>query len=319
VDERGRIGWGVLGAARIAWQRFVPGVTAADGAYLAAVGAREQARASALVAEAGSGHAYGSYRQVLDDPAVDAVYIPLPNGLHREWTLAALAAGKHVLCEKSLVTSAAEVDELAAAAGGLVLMEAFMYRFHPQFQPATWQPLLERIGEPRYAQARFAFDLDRPEDIRWQARLGGGALWDVGCYCLNVLLWQLGEVTRVRATGRTVGGVDQAGAATLEFASGALASAWWSFAAPRQQRLELLGSDGRLELDGPFMGIGSAEIRLVVGDEPRAWTPPPSDQFQREVEHFGRVVRGQEPLAYPLAESKRWIALAEEIQRQIVG
>ena len=320
MDEHGRIGWGVLGAARIARERWLPGLAAAKDAYLVAVGARNQANAEAVVAEAGAGRAYGSWRAVLEDPEVDAVYNPLPNSLHREWTLAALAAGKHVLCEKSLVTSVAEVDELAAAAAaaGRVLMEAFMYRFHPQFRPAAWQPLLEQLGELRYGHARFAFELDRPADIRWQAALGGGALWDIGCYCLNVLLWQLGEVTGVGAAGEVIDdGVDRAGAATLEFAGGALASAWWSFAAPSQQRLELLGSRGRLEVDRPFLGTG--EIRLVVGERVRAWTPPPSNQYQLEIEHVGRVIRGEEPLAYPLAETRRWIAVAEEVRRQLVG
>ncbi len=201
----GRIGWGVLGAAGVARRRFVPALQEARNGYLVVVGSRSVDRAAAVVQTVGQGRAAGSYEEVLEDPAVDAVYVPLPNSLHELWTRKALAAGKHVLCEKPLALRAAAVEELAhaSAAAGRVVMEGFMYRLHPQYEPAVWQPLVEQIGPLRSAHARMSYPFHRPGDIRENATLGGGALWDIGCYCLDILTWQLGEpLLRLRGPGQ---------------------------------------------------------------------------------------------------------------------
>ncbi len=139
MDDQGRLGWGVLGTADIARRRFLPALRQSDCGYLAVLGSRSLDRAAAVVAKHGSGRAVGSYEAVLADPAVEMVYVPLPGPLHHQWVLKALAAGKHVLCEKALVRSVAEVREIdaAARAAGRVVMEGFMYRFHPQWDPGV--------------------------------------------------------------------------------------------------------------------------------------------------------------------------------------
>ena len=208
MDSEGRIGWGVLGAAGVARRRFLPALRAATNAQLVILGSRSLEHAAAAVEAVGQGRPVSSYEAVLEDPEVEAVYLPLPNALHREWALKALDAGKHVLCEKPLVLSSSAVDELAQAAvsADRVVMEAFMYRLHPQYERSTWEPLLRDIGAIRLAQARFSFPFDRPGDIRENAELGGGALWDIGSYCLDVLTWQLGDVVEVQALGDLRGG-----------------------------------------------------------------------------------------------------------------
>jgi D-xylose 1-dehydrogenase (NADP+, D-xylono-1,5-lactone-forming) len=319
MDEQGRIGWGVLGAAGVASRRFLPALRAADGARLVAVGSRSLQRAVAAVEAAGQGRAVGAYAAVLDDPEVEAVYLPLPNALHHEWALRSLAAGKHVLCEKPLALSVAAVDELsrAAAAAGRMVMEGFMYRLHPQYEEATWRPLLAELGPLHAAHVRYSFPFNRPGDIRENAALGGGALWDIGCYCLDSLGWQLGEVLDIQALGDMRGDCQWTASVQMRFASSVLATAWWSFAGPLSQRLTLIGERGTLDLGSPFRASGPAAARLEVNGEARRVELPTDDCFRREIEHFGEVIRGETPPAVPLAESARWIRVAEEVDRQV--
>jgi D-xylose 1-dehydrogenase (NADP+, D-xylono-1,5-lactone-forming) len=309
------IGWGVLGAAGIARRRFLPALESARNGWLAALGSRSLERA----AELAPGKAVASYEAVLEDPAVDAVYVPLANGLHAPWIRRALEAGKHVLSEKPLVLRAAEVEELAAAAdaAGRVLMEGFMYRLHPQYEPAVWEPLVERIGRPRSAHVRRSFQLDQPGDYREDPALGGGAMWDIGCYCLDLLTRLLGTPLEVRATGDLRGGVDWTVATQLRFEAGVLASAWWSFDGPLSQRLSLVGELGTLDLDFPFRSDGPSGAWLDTGESPERVEFPGDDCFRREIEHFGEVVLDSAAPAVPLADSARWIAAAEEIDRQL--
>src|SRR3954463_9264004 len=185
--------WGILSTARIA-QRIIEGARLSQDAQIVAVGSRDLTRGQAYASEHGIPRVHGSYEALLADPEVDAVYIPLPNSLHVPWTIRALEAGKHVLCEKPLSRRPAEVEAAFAAAerAGRVLMEAFMWRFHPQTEA------LERLvrdgvpGRLRYVRAAFGFDLPDPANVRWLAGLEGGALMDVGCYCLSALRLALG-------------------------------------------------------------------------------------------------------------------------------
>jgi xylose dehydrogenase (NAD/NADP) len=321
VDSEGRIGWGVLGAAGVARRRFLPALGAATNARLVVLGSRSFERAAATVEAVGQGRPVPSYEAVLEDAEVDAVYLPLPNALHRQWALKALDAGKHGLCEKPLVLSSAEVDELAQAAASAdrVVMEAFMYRLHPQYEQSTWKPLLAEIGAVRLALVRFSFPFDRPGDIREDAELGGGALWDIGSYCLDVLTWQLGEVVEVQALGDVRGGTIWTAATQLRFASGSLGTAWCSFAGPLSQRLTLVGEHGTLELDSPFRAAGPAAARVEVDGEVRAIQLPTDDCFRLEIEHFGQVILGQATPAVPLEDSARWIGVAEQVANHVTG
>jgi xylose dehydrogenase (NAD/NADP) len=234
--------------------------------------------------------------------------------------LASLASGKHVLCEKPLVQTEAHVHELATAAqaAGRVVMEGFMYRFHPQYEPSTWQPLLSEIGELRAAHAWTSLRFNRVDEPPEAAALRGGALWEVGCYCLDVLTWQLGEVVEVSASCDRRDGYELATAAQLRFASGALGTAWWSFTAGWSKRLTLIGERGALELDQPFRPDGPATARLELGRDIRTIRLPTDDCFRREIEHLGDVVNHATTIAVPLSGSARWLRVAEEIQRQAI-
>ena len=227
---------------------------------------------------------HGSYERLLEDAEVDAVYVPLVNSLHREWTLKALAAGKHVLCEKPLAMNAAEAEEMAAAAqaAGRVLMEALMYRFHPRIRA-----LREEAGEVIHLAARFGFPLDAPGNYRLDPALGGGALLDVGCYGVSAARWFLGEPQQVAAVEhREPGEVDLSVSAALRFPGGATATVWGSFESPEDQELVLIGPSGVRHLPQPFT----------------AWRDP-DDPYQLMVEAFSEAVLAGRPAPLPPAES----------------
>ncbi|HSS92723.1 MAG TPA: Gfo/Idh/MocA family oxidoreductase, partial [Candidatus Dormibacteraeota bacterium] len=222
----GDIGWGILGAAWIAGRAVIPAIAASRNGRLVSIASRDADRARALASRDSFARIAQSYDAVLEDTEVDAVYIPLVNSLHREWTLRAFAAGKHVLCEKPLAMNAAEAEEMAVAAqrSRMHLMEAFMYRFHPRTRG-----FIESLRDPLYVQARFGFKLDDPANYRMHESLGGGALLDVGCYTVNAARWILGEPSTVHARSRFKGGVDMTTSALLEFPEGQTAAVWASF------------------------------------------------------------------------------------------
>ena len=201
------IRWGILSTARIA-QRILVGARLSESAQIVAVGSREYARAQAYASENGIARAHGSYEDLLADDEVDAVYIPLPNSMHVPWSVQALEAGKHVLCEKPLSRDPAQVDAAfdAAERAGRVLMEAFMWRFHPQTDELVRLVRGGAVGELRYVRAAFGFGGIHPDNVRLQTGLEGGALMDVGCYCVSALRLLCGEPTRV--SGEQIAGGD---------------------------------------------------------------------------------------------------------------
>jgi D-xylose 1-dehydrogenase (NADP+, D-xylono-1,5-lactone-forming) len=319
VNQPDQVGWGVLGAAGVARRRFLPALRAAANARLVVAASRQRERAEALVAAVGQGRAVASYDEVLEEPSVEAVYLPLPNVLHHQWARRSLEAGKHVLCEKPLALSVADVEDLSQAArsAGRLVMEGFMYRLHPQYEPAQWRPLLERIGKLRTTHVRLSFPFNRPGDIRENPTLGGGALWDIGCYCLDLLCWQLGSPGEVHAMGEMRNGCNWTTAVQLRLDSGLLASCWWSFAGPLGQRLTLVGEHGTIELDSPFRATGPAAGRLEVDGHVEVLNLPTDDCFRREIEHFGAVIRGLAKPAVTLGDSARWLAVAEAVDAQV--
>lgn len=228
-----------------------------------------------------------AYDAVIEDRDVDAVYIPLVNNLHLEWTLRALAAGKHVLCEKPLAMNAAEAEEMAGAAqrARLHLMEAFMYRFHPRARA-----FIEGVHDPLHVQASFGFALADRSNYRLRSSLGGGALLDVGCYTVNVAGWILGEPDGVFAEFRRDGSredaVDMSVTALLHFPAGATASLWASFESPEVQGLEVVERDAVKRLELPFS----------------AWRDP-DDPYQLMVESFADSVIENRQVAIPPNES----------------
>jgi len=320
LQRGGSVGWGVLGTAAITRRRFLPALGKAQGSHLAVLGSRSLDRAREAVAEAGDGRAVGSYEEVLADPTVDAVYIALPNVAHHQWILAALGAGKHVLCEKSLVQSVAQVREVAhaAQAAGRVVMEALMYRFHPQYEPSTLDPLLAELGEVVSAHCWTSYRYNPAAD-RWQDPASrGGALWEIGCYCLDALTWRFGDAAEVHAAASPLAGQDLT-TATLQFTNGVLATAWWSFSTAWAKRFVFVGTKGTLELDRPFRPDGPAGIRIQAHRQIRTLEVPGDNCFRREIEHFGDVILGSASPAIPLTDSARWLRVAEAVDQQVRG
>jgi predicted dehydrogenase len=259
----GHVRVGLLSTARIN-ELLVAGARQADGVEVVAIGSRERERAQAQAAELGIPTAYGSYEELIGAAEVDAVYVPLPNSLHVEWSIRALEAGKHVLCEKPLSRHPAAVQRAfdAAEAAGLVLAEAFMWRHHPQAQRLL--SLLEEIGEPRLVRGSFSFPLRRSGDVRLRPELDGGALMDVGCYCVSAARLVAGEPVAVTAQQVLGGdGVDVRMAATMRLEGGALAQVDCGLDLPARDELEVVGSGGSLFVDDPWH---SREVGIELRD-----------------------------------------------------
>ena len=263
-----------------------------------AVASRDAERAAAYASTRAIPRAHGSYDALLADVEVDAVYISLPNGLHHEWALRALQAGKHVLVEKPYSRLAAEVEEAfeLAQASGLVLMEAFMYRHHPQ--TAIVAELVGRgeLGRLRAIRASFTFRLDRPGDPRLDPALDGGALMDVGCYCVSVSRLLAGEPLRVHGE-QVVGesGVDVAFHGTLRFANDVVSQLDCSFRLPRFQRLEVVGEEGTLVVETPFRPDWGGSVLLTRGRERTRVEVPEEPLFAGELRNLAAAAVGRAP------------------------
>ena len=231
--------------------KLVTGAREAEEVDVVAVASRDQGRARAHADELGVPRALGSYEELLDDGEVDAVYISLPNGMHVDWSIRALDAGKHVLCEKPLSRHPEEVERAfdAAERNGRVLAETFMWRHHPQ--AVRLRELAGELGELRLVRGAFSFSLSEPGNIRLAADLDGGALMDVGCYCVSGARFLLGEPDQVTAHSHG-DAVDVRFVGTMSFASGALATFDCGFDMPPRDELEVIGSEGSLFLDDPW-------------------------------------------------------------------
>jgi D-xylose 1-dehydrogenase (NADP+, D-xylono-1,5-lactone-forming) len=290
---------GLLSTARI--NRAILDAAVATGRVeVVAVASRDAARAAEYAHENGIPRSHSSYDALLADTGVDAVYLPLPNGLHHEWTMRSLAAGKHVLCEKPFSRRPAEVEEAfdAASERALVLMEAFMYRHHPQTGVVAKLVSEGAIGRLRAVRASFAFHLDRPEDVRLDLELDGGALMDVGCYCVNASRLLAGEPVRVQGEQVVAEtGVDLAFHGMLRSADDVVAQIDCSFTLPRQQRLEAFGEAGSLFVEAPFRPDWGGDVLLQRGEDTSKVEVPEANPFERELENFADAVEGAaEPL-----------------------
>ena len=289
--------WGVLSTARIN-DKVLAGARASATAEVVAVASRSGDRAAAYAAERGIPAAHGSYDALLADPQVDAVYISLPNGQHVEWSIRALEAGKHVLCEKPLTRAAAAVERAFAAAdrAGRLLAEGFMWRHTPQ--AATLARLVRdgAIGELRLVRASFSFTLDEPANIRLDPALEGGALMDVGCYCVSGARLLAGEPDE--AVARYVlapSGVDIRLAGVLRHAGDVLSELHCGFDLPNRHDLEAIGSAGALRVADPWHAVQPG-IDLTRADGSTERIPvEAADPYRLELEQFARAVAGSEP------------------------
>jgi D-xylose 1-dehydrogenase (NADP+, D-xylono-1,5-lactone-forming) len=300
-----QLNWGILGCARIAERALIPALREARNARLFGIAARDKARAREWAGRFAIQNAYPDYRSLLDDPTIDAVYIPLPNHLHAEWTIRAAQAGKHVLCEKPLALTEDEVRAMYRRANeaGVLLMEGFMYRFHPQFERLMGMLRMGEIGELRSLRSTFSFTyLGDEANYRWDKAMGGGALYDVGCYPVSAARTVFGaEPLSVSALSRVHAktGVDLATSLLLEFPNDRQAILDCAFDIPFQSRLEVAGARGRISLERAFSAKNfDVEIRIFRENDPEIILVPAVNQYTRMIEHFGEAARGLCPPSY---------------------
>jgi len=288
MPSSGVVRWGILGPGSIA-TRFMRHAGEAANAEVVAVGSRTRERATEFAATFGISSAHASYEALLDDPAVDAVYIGLPNSLHHPWTLRALAAGKHVLCEKPYSRHPDEVAEAfdVAAAADRVLMEAFMWRHTPQAR--RFVELLPEIGRLQAIRATFSFRIGDPADVRLRADLDGGSLMDVGCYSISGARLVAGSEP-VRVLGEQTlapSGVDMTFAGLLRFPEGVIATIGSGFTSD-DASLEAVGDANILVMRSPWQGQART---LWLGDREIPVTPV--DPYPLELENMSAAILGE--------------------------
>ncbi|GAC1313492.1 MAG: Gfo/Idh/MocA family oxidoreductase [Chloroflexota bacterium] len=256
-EAQGVLRWGVLSTADIAVRRVIPAMREARGNDVVALASRSQERADAVGSALDIPRRYGRYEDLLRDPEVDAVYVPLPNSVHAEWTIRAAEAGKHVLCEKPMARTVDECQAMidACRSAGVRFMEGFMYRFHPQHAYVRDLIASGAIGNPTLIRSAFCVRMQRPpEDIRFAVELGGGALFDVGVYAIDAARWLAGAPL-TSAVGQVVygdSGTDTSATASLVFDNGVIASASCSFVAAGGSMYEIMGPLGRITVHGAF-------------------------------------------------------------------
>lgn len=266
ADEMVR--WGIISTAHIATQRVVPAVKRGRNVEIAAISSRNLTTAKQSAEALGIPTAYGSYDELLADPTIDAVYNPLPNGMHHEWTIKAARAGKHVLCEKPAADNAVQAHEMmdACREHGVLLMEAFMYRFSERNLRAREIVFSGLLGEVNLIRSSFSFSLPRdPDNVRFSRKLSGGALGDAGTYPVSAVRFLLGEEPMsidARLTIDPEFGVDMAGVASMGFASGCLAVIDFSFQQDRRQSIEVVGTNASMQIDQWV--LPSVENKLIT-------------------------------------------------------
>lgn len=289
--------WGLLSTAHINDQ-IIAAAAESDRAAIVAVASRDKARAAEYALAKKIPRAYGSYDALLDDPGVDAVYISLPNALHHEWSMRALAAGKHVLCEKPYSRHPKEVEEAyaAAAAAGRVLMEAFMYRHHPQTTRIVELVRGGAVGRVTAINSTFTFFLQRRPNVRLGRDLDGGSLMDVGCYCVNGARLIAGEPVSVLAeqvAGPT--GVDVGFYGTMRHQADVVSQFESSFIAPRRQRLEIVGEDGVLLVEAPWRVDWGGHVKIMRGGNVEVVDVPAANSYRLELENVADAAAGHAP------------------------
>lgn len=297
--------WGVLSTARIGTQKVIPGMRKSQALTLAAIASRDLERAQAAAQELGFARAYGSYEALLEDPTIEAIYNPLPNHLHVPLTLAAARAGKHVLCEKPMALRASELEVLRPFANRVHLREAFMVRHQPLWQAAREAVRQGTIGTPLYMQVGFSYFNDDPGNIRNQADIGGGALYDIGCYAVVAGRWFFeAEPERAFATVSRdpTFGTDITSSGVLDFGSDRQLVFTVATQAAPYQRIVLEGSKGRLEIEIPFNAPPDRPTRYWLddgsqldGSSRHEYRMPTADQYHLQAEAFSQAIRHQTP------------------------
>ncbi len=318
--------WGVLGAANIALAKVIPGMRHCRLARVVAIASRDLAKAQRAAREVGIPRAYGSYEDMLADRDIEAVYVPLPNHLHVPWAIRCAEAGKHVLCEKPIARSAAEARTLLSVRErtGVRIGEAFMVRTHPQWIRVRELIAEGRIGEPRLVVGHFSYNKRDPDNIRARIEYGGGALLDIGCYPVMLARWLFGAEPRevVAEIDRDPDMlVDRLVSAMLRFPDGESSFTCGTQIVP-YQRMHVLGTQGRIEVEIPFNAPPDRPCRLFV-DDGRDLTGarietielPTVDQYALQADAFSRAIRDGSPVPVPLEDAIANMAVIDALFR----
>jgi len=314
-----KLRWGFLSTARIN-QALLPPLRSSARNELTAVASRDLERAKAYAEERSIPRVFGSYEAMLADPDVHVIYNPLPNSMHMEWTVKAAQAGKHVLCEKPLAMTIEEVDAIAAAAkkANVVVMEAFMYRHHPQTLKVKELVESGAIGKLQLIRGSFTFSISNEDDVRLNASLGGGSIWDVGCYPISYARLIVGaepvEVFGWQITGQG-SGVDESFFGQMRFPNGVHAQFDSGFRTPQRTHIELVGDKGSITIKKPFIPRLNEEIIVINGDEKRVITTPGEDLYLGEVENIADAILDGKPIRMSLADSRKNVATIQALLR----
>lgn len=317
--------WGILSTAKIGTGKVIPGIQRAKGAEAVAIASRDLARAEAVAKELGIPKAYGSYEALLADPDIDAIYNPLPNHLHVPLTLQAVAAGKHVLCEKPIGLTAQDAAQLLVLPRDRLVMEAFMVRFHPQWLRAREAARSGELGEVRAIQAFFSYYNVDPANVRNQLDIGGGGILDIGCYPIVAgrFIFEaeprrvIALVDRDPATG-----VDRLASAILDFGEGRRTEFTVSTQLTPLQRVDIVGTRKRFEITIPFNAPQAEAVTVYSDDGSRlgdasavAETIAPVDQYAEEVDAFSAAIRGEITLPYGPADAVQNMKIIDALFR----
>jgi predicted dehydrogenase len=305
-----KIRWGILSTAKIGVGKVIPAMQRAQYGTVDAIGSRDAAKAHAVAQQLGIPRVHESYEALLADPAIDAIYIPLPNHLHVPWSIRALEAGKHVLCEKPIALDAREAAELATAAArfpGLKIMEAFMYRFHPQWQKARQLVVDGAIGTLRTIHTHFSYWNADSQNIRNRKEFGGGGMMDLGCYCVSFGRWIFGEEPQ-RVLGvedrDPMFGTDRLASGILDFGRGTATFTCATQLAP-YQRVNLHGTEGRIEIEIPANAPPDRPTRLwhQRGPTVNEIAFEICDQYLLQADGFARAILDDTPVPTPLPDA----------------
>ena len=316
------LNWGVIGTARIA-EQTIPSINATRNNRVVAVASRDLTRARQFADSLEVPVAYGSYEELLLDATVQAVYIPLTNEEHKPWTIKALQAGKHVLVEKPIALNAEEAREMVGVSvdKSLVLMESFNYRYHSRIQKVLETIRKDELGRLRFLHCSSSFLMNNPDDFRLVPAKGGGALYDLGCYCVDFQRLVVGrEPQAVQARYYEGGsGVDLQMQVSLDFGNQIYGSFDVAFNAILQNVARILGTDGVMTLEWPFSAKGKNVTTIIErGDDVQRINYRAEDTSQRLIEHFYQVVMKKEVPLYPLAESVNNMAVIDAIFQSAV-
>lgn len=308
-----KVRWGLLSTARIN-RHIIPAIRAARRGELAAVASRDEKQAKAYAAEREIPRYFGSYQAMLDSGEIDAVYIGLPNHLHAEWSIRALEAGVHVLCEKPFAITLEEVDAMIAASQrtGKALAEAFMYRHHPQTKAAKEWVREGRLGEVVMIRSTFSFRLGDPSNVRMVPEWGGGSLWDVGVYPVSFAQYVMSALPERVSAAQSLGpsGVDEAFVGQMVYKDGVLAQVSCSFRSPWYAYAEVLGTNGRLVLNRPFAGMDDGKKHLFFHDKDdrsHAIYAPRQELYIGEVRDMHEAILEGKPNYLTLEETRNHV------------